>query len=72
MAEDEVARVPAPVAWRKRFKRSHLARLLFLLPLILYLLIFYGYPLWYSIQISLEDFDLQAEITGVASFIGLV
>ena len=32
--------------------------------------IFYGYPLWYSIQISLENYDLQAEITGVASFIG--
>ena len=56
---------------RRRFKRVHLARLLFLLPLIVYLLIFYGYPLWYSIQISLENYDLQAEITGVASFVGL-
>ena len=56
---------------RRRFKRAHLARLLFLLPLIVYLLIFYGYPLWYSIQISLEKYDLQAEITGVTSFVGL-
>ena len=56
---------------RRRFKRAHVARLLFLLPLIIYLLIFYGYPLWYSIQISLENYDLQAEITGVASFVGL-
>src|SRR5258707_1215907 len=56
---------------RWRFKRGHVARLLFLLPLIFYLLIFYGYPLWYSIQISLEKYDLQAEITGVTTFVGM-
>ncbi len=43
----------------------------FLLPLFLYVAIFYGYPLIYSLQISLEQFDLQAEITGKAPFIGL-
>jgi multiple sugar transport system permease protein len=65
-------RVSRPVKRRRwRFKRAYLARLLFLLPLILYLLIFFGYPLWYSIQISLEKYDLQAEITGVTSFVGL-
>ncbi len=47
-----------------------LVRLTFLLPLILYVAIFYGYPLFYSIQISLEKYDLAAEITGVTSFIG--
>lgn len=72
MEEKRPAHVPVVVRRQRRhFKRSYLARLLFLLPLILYLLIFYGYPLWYSIQISLENYDLQAEITGVASFIGL-
>ncbi len=48
-----------------------LARLTFLLPLVLYVAIFYGYPLFYSIQISLEKYDLAAEITGNAPFIGL-
>ena len=56
---------------RARRVRKALVRLSFLLPLILYLLIFYGYPLFYSIQISLEKYDLQAEITGITSFAGL-
>ncbi len=51
--------------------RIVLIRLSFLLPLLLYVAIFYGYPLFYSIQISLEQYDLQAEITGIAHFIGL-
>lgn len=56
---------------RRRAWRVSLVRLTFLLPLLLYVVIFYGYPLWYSIQISLEKYDLQAEITGIAPFIGL-
>lgn len=55
---------------RRRW-RLPLVRLTFLLPLLLYITIFYGYPLFYSIQISLEKYDLGAEITGVASYIGL-
>jgi multiple sugar transport system permease protein len=51
--------------------RVPLVRLTFLLPLLLYVVIFYGYPLFYSIQISLERYDLGAEITGIAPFIGL-
>ncbi len=54
----------------KHMRRS-LMRFLFVLPLILYLAVFYGYPLFYSIQISLEKYDLQAEITGITSFAGL-
>ena len=55
---------------RIRHLRLSLVHLTFLLPLILYLVAFYGYPLFYSIQISLEKYDLQAEITGVTSFVG--
>ncbi len=51
--------------------RTFLVRLTFLLPLLLYIAILYGYPLFYSIQISLEKYDLAAEITGVTSFVGL-
>jgi multiple sugar transport system permease protein len=51
--------------------RTQLVRFTFLLPLLLYVIIFYGYPLLYSVQISLEQYDLQAEITGNAPFIGL-
>ncbi len=57
--------------WRRgRFSRSRLVRLSFLLPLLLYVAIFYVYPLFYSIQISLERYDLTAEITGITSSIG--
>src|SRR5947209_13243267 len=56
---------------RRRRAPTALVRLTFILPLILYLVIFYGYPVFYSIQISLEKYDLKAEITGVAAFAGL-
>ncbi len=56
---------------RRRLRRFPLARVTFLLPAIIYMLLFYGYPLFYSIQVSLEKYDLQAEISGVAAFIGL-
>jgi multiple sugar transport system permease protein len=56
---------------RKRAWRILLVRLTFLLPLFFYGAIFYGYPLFYSIQISLEKYDLRAEITGVTEFIGV-
>jgi multiple sugar transport system permease protein len=65
-------RKPFVTAQRLRIRhlRLSLVHLTFLLPLILYLVAFYGYPLFYSIQISLEKYDLQAEITGVTSFVG--
>ena len=62
---------PAAIRRRRRAWRVPLVRLTFLLPLFLYIVIFYGYPLFYSVQISLEQYDLGAEITGIASFIGL-
>jgi len=58
-------------ARRRRFKHLPIARVTFLLPAILYMLIFYGYPLFYSLQISFEKYDLQAEISGIAPFAGL-
>ncbi len=42
-----------------------------MLPVILYLVIFFGYPLYYSITVSLQDYNLQTEYTGIAPFIGL-
>jgi multiple sugar transport system permease protein len=56
---------------RRRFRRRGWARLMFLLPAILYLIIFYGYPLYYSFRVSFEHYTLQEEVTGVAAFTGL-
>lgn len=73
MFPGEAVRANAPdVAARPRQRwRKQVIRLTFLLPLLLYVVIFYGYPLIYSLQISLEQYDLQAEITGSAPFVGL-
>lgn len=57
-------------ARKRRYKRFPWARVLFIVPVLLYMLFFYGYPLFYSLQVSFEKYDLQAEISGVASFIG--
>ena len=46
-------------------------RFLFIVPIILYLLLLFGYPLYYSISVSLEQYNLQAEYTGITPFIGL-
>lgn len=66
------ARTTRAAARPRRRWRKPLIQLTFLLPLFIYVVIFYGYPLFYSLQISLEKYDLQAEITGNAPFIGLV
>ena len=57
---------------RRRSFRKILIRFSFLIPVILYLLIFFGYPLYYSITVSLQDYNLQTEYTGIAPFIGLI
>src|SRR5947209_20518201 len=51
--------------------RTNLIRFAFLVPAILYLLLFFGYPLYYSFSVSFERYDLQAEVTGSGPFIGL-
>jgi multiple sugar transport system permease protein len=68
----EAARPPVRRGQRRRSLYKSLIRLSFLIPVILYLLIFFGYPLYYSITVSLQDYNLQTEYTGIAPFIGLV
>lgn len=71
--ESQTATRKASAARRRKTSqtRSALIRFSFLAPAILYLLVFFGYPLYYSISVSLEQYDLQAEVSGVAPFIGL-
>jgi multiple sugar transport system permease protein len=71
LVKDKARGAPVSVSRRRGARRFPLARVTFLLPAILYMLIFYGYPLFYSIQVSLEKYDLQAEISGIAPFVGL-
>lgn len=64
-------RALAPGRRRRKSRYKGLIRFSFLVPVILYLLLFFGYPLYYSITVSLQRYDLQAEYTGIAPFIGL-
>ncbi|GCF08919.1 carbohydrate ABC transporter permease [Dictyobacter arantiisoli] len=56
---------------RRQKSRIFWIRFLFVLPVMLYLVLFFGYPLYYSISVSLEKYDLSALFTGNAPFIGL-
>jgi multiple sugar transport system permease protein len=60
-----------PQRARPALHRRNLIRFAFLIPAILYLLLFFGYPLYYSFSVSFERYDLQAEVSGSAPFIGL-
>jgi multiple sugar transport system permease protein len=57
---------------RKRQQlRTFWIRFSFLIPVLIYLVLFFGYPLYYSISVSLENYNLGALFTGQADFIGL-
>ena len=65
------ARASSQALTRRRIRLRALIRFSFLIPAIAYLLLFFGYPLYYSLSVSLEKYDLQAEYTGIAPFNGL-
>ena len=67
----QTARASVRSRHRRKSLYKNLIRFSFLIPIILYLLIFFGYPLYYSITVSLQSYSLQTEYTGIAPFIGL-
>lgn len=56
---------------RPRIHLGHWQRLLFLLPVLIYLPLLFGYPLVYSIKVSLEKFTIYSVLNGNAPFVGL-
>jgi multiple sugar transport system permease protein len=56
---------------RRQRARAFWIRFSFLAPVLIYLVLFFGYPLYYSLSVSLEKYDLGALFTGHADFIGL-
>jgi multiple sugar transport system permease protein len=66
------AETAAASARRRAALWSRFWRWLFVLPVIVYMLLLFGYPLYYSVSVSLEQYDLQAEYSGQAAFIGLL
>lgn len=55
----------------ERVRPTQWAALAFLAPLIVYLLIFYAYPLYRNIELSLHDYTARAFVRGNAEFVGL-
>ena len=74
---DDVARVTGSVGPVTRTSRTRSARLpsqlvawAFLAPVVLYLAIFYAYPLGRNIDLSFRDYTLRSFIDGTAKFSG--
>jgi multiple sugar transport system permease protein len=70
------AKAAAPILEPKRRKMSALQRenikgLLFLVPAVVYFIVFYVYPIIYNITMSLERYTAKSFVTGEAPFIGL-
>lgn len=62
------ASAPAP---RRRMSSTRWAALAFLAPLLAYLAIFYAYPLYRNVELSLHDYTPRAFVQGNAEFLGL-
>ena len=59
-----------PKASRPRLRRRHLTGLTFAAPLIVYLVLFYAYPLAVNVSMSLRRFTRATYVTGEAPFAG--
>jgi multiple sugar transport system permease protein len=69
------AKVAAPSLKPKRHLLSPVQRekfngLLFLVPAVIYFIVFYGYPIINNIEMSLEQYTAKSFVTGEAPFIG--
>ena len=66
-------RAPAPAGRRRRstLGANQWTALGFAVPLLVYLLLFYAYPLWRNIDLSIHDYTVRAFVQGDAEFVGL-
>jgi len=62
---------PAAASRRRRHWRVQLTAWAFIAPVAIYLLLFYAYPLYRNIDLSLRSYTLRSFIDGTAPFVGL-
>jgi len=62
---------PASKRPRRRIRSTQWAALAFLAPLVVYLMLFYVYPLYRNLDLSLHDYTPRAFVQGDAEFVGL-
>ncbi|WP_402374736.1 carbohydrate ABC transporter permease [Isoptericola rhizosphaerae] len=56
---------------RRTLSSSQWAAVGFAAPLLVYLVLFYAYPLWRNIDLSVHDYTIRAFVQGDAEFVGL-
>src|SRR4051794_10606249 len=67
-----VAHDVTPPAPRRRRRRSgQWAAWAFLAPVVIYLLVFYAFPLYRNIELSVRDYTVRSFVQGGAPFVGL-
>ena len=69
-AEATSADAPGPRR-RRRPSATTWAGVAFVAPLLVYLVVFYAYPLWRNIDLSIHWYDARAFVQGDAEFVGL-
>jgi multiple sugar transport system permease protein len=62
---------PAPVRFRTRSRRGRWAASAFLAPVVIYLLVFYVYPLGRNVELSVRHYTVRSFVDGTAPFVGL-
>ena len=62
---------PARPRRRRAPDAGQWAALGFAAPLLAYLVLFYAYPLWRNLELSLHDYTIRAFVQGNAEFVGL-
>lgn len=60
---------PSSQGRKRSLRREQLAAWGFLLPVVVYLVLFYAYPLWRNLDLSFRDYTLASFITGDAPFV---
>jgi multiple sugar transport system permease protein len=56
---------------RRRARSGQLAAWAFLTPVVIYLAVFYAYPLYRNVELSVKDYTVRAFVRGDAAFVGL-
>lgn len=63
----ETIRRPA----RRRIRRDDVAKLLFVVPAAIYILLFFGYPIVKNLTMSFQDYTTKTFFTGEAPWVGI-
>jgi multiple sugar transport system permease protein len=64
-------RAPVPPAPRRRRRRGSWTAWAFLAPVVIYLVVFYAWPLYRNVELSVRDYTVRSFVMGDAPFVGL-